>query len=128
MRQITGTVRESVEIYEDTVIDGVIQATVSIAAPAVVTLRGKIQGTATLASGSRLVISGALEGTVSVAPGAEVFVEQGGKLAGSLHNDGDVVLRGVFGNQSGSQTLRIEDQGWIKPPDEIRDGNPVYYW
>src|SRR4051794_26279401 len=88
MRHVRGTIRDSVLIDQHTIVDGVIQASVTIRSPATVTLRGKIQGNTSVDPGSKFIILGAQEGSVHVALGGEVVVEQGGKLAGSLHNDG----------------------------------------
>lgn len=95
VRQVTGTVRHSVDVEEDAEIDGMIQCSVNVGSRATVILRGKIQGSTRLEPGCRLAITGAQEGSVTVLPGAEVIVERGGKLAGSLHNDGTVVVRGT---------------------------------
>lgn len=129
MHHISGTVRESVDIEAPTVIDGIVQASVAIRGRVEVTLRGTIQGSTSVGPGSRLIIAGAQEGTVAIDAGAEVIVEEGGKLAGSLRNDGRVILRGVFGGScTGAGILEIEGPGWIKPPDEVRDGAQVYHW
>jgi hypothetical protein len=82
--RITGTVQHSVTLTEDTLIEGVIQGSVAVQAPANVTLRGKIQGSTVVEAGARLVITGAQEGSMTVRPGAQVVVEDTGKLAGSL--------------------------------------------
>jgi hypothetical protein len=128
MRHITGMIQQSVEIGEDAIIDGVIQGAVAIHSGTVL-VRGTIQGSTDLGSGADLRISGALEGSVHNAPDAQLTVEVGGKLAGSLHNDGRVVIRGVFGGQRrGDGTFELEGDGWVKPPDEVRDGTYIYRW
>ncbi len=128
--RISGIVQQSVTPTDDTLIDGVIQGSVEIKSPANVDLRGSIQGSTTVESGARLVITGAQQGSVTVRPGAHVLVEPTGKLTGSLWNDGQVVVRGVFaGSQAGMAQIELEGAGWIRPPDEILpDGTHVYRW
>lgn len=74
------------------------------------------------------MVSGAIEGTTTVERGGELVVAASAKLAGTLHNDGLVIVRGVFGGaQSGTGELRLEDQGHIKQP-RVRDGIHYYEW
>jgi hypothetical protein len=55
-------------------------------------------------------------------------VEENAKHAGSLHNDGTVVLRGVFGgSRSGDGTMTLEGRGHIKLP-RLKDGMSIYEW
>lgn len=89
-------------------------------------ISGTQAGTISIGAGSTVIVTGAIEGTTHVEPHSTVVIEPGAKLAGSLHNDGLVVLRGVFGGaRSGAGELRIEDQGRIKMPRV--EGNVHYY-
>jgi hypothetical protein len=91
-------------------------------------IRGAQNGTVSIGRGARVVIFGAINGTVDVAESAIVTIEQGGRLAGCLENDGLVIVRGVFGGpQSGSGELRLEGGGRIKQP-VVRDGVSYYEW
>ena len=128
--RIVGIVQRSVTLSEDTDIDGVVQGSVHIRSGITVELRGTIQGTTVIDPGARLLITGSQHGSVAVRSGAEVVVEPPGTLAGSLLNDGRVVVRGVFaGAQSGATQIELEGSGQIKMPDEIRpDGTHVYRW
>lgn len=130
MQELVGTITTTVKVNQDTTLRGTIQATVSIAGPGIVFVNeGKVQGTASVASGSRMVIVGAQEGTPHVEQEAEVVVEPGGKLAGTLHNDGIVIVRGVFGGRrSGTGELCFEGSGYEKQPSEVRGNVSVYNW
>jgi hypothetical protein len=59
---------------------------------------------------------------------AALTIEASGRLGGTLTNDGLVVLRGVMGGaRTGSGSLRIEGNGYIKQPI-IRDGIQYFEW
>jgi hypothetical protein len=132
-------------IASDHVIDGVHQGTVHLEA-GTFELRGRLlgtlvvhpharavisgiqRGTISLGEGAHVAVQGAIEGTASVGRGAILVIEATGKLAGTLSNQGTVVLRGVFGGATvGFGTLRIEGDGYIKEPT-IRDGVSFYEW
>lgn len=107
---------------------GVLQGTLAIHPNASAVISGKQQGTVSLAQGAKVIVRGAIQGTVSVAQGAVLIVEETGRLAGTLSNNGDVVLRGVFGGaKSGCGDIRTEGNGYIKQPI-IRDGASSYEW
>lgn len=92
------------------------------------TIAGEQHGTVSVDSGASVLVTGSIHGTVSVASGATLQVEPGGKLAGTLANDGLVVVRGVFGGvQSGGGELRFEDGGRIRQP-RIENGLHFYDW
>ena len=92
------------------------------------TISGTQAGTVNVGPGAELVVTGAIEGTANVQGGAVVVIEARGKLAGTLHNDGRVVVRGVFGGaQSGLGELVFEGNGYEKQPT-IRDGIRSYEW
>lgn len=92
------------------------------------TISGTQAGTVNVEHGVEVIVTGAIEGTTNVEGGAFVVVEARGKLAGTLHNDGRVVVRGVFGGaRSGSGELVFEGEGYEKHPT-IRDGVHYYEW
>lgn len=109
-------------------------------------LLGELHGSLRLHEGALAVISGHHHGSLHVEPRAEVRVtgrhngslhvepggvatiEVGGRVAGSMQNDGLVILRGAFGgSQSGRGDLRIEGNGHLKQPT-TRGGVNYYDW
>jgi hypothetical protein len=126
---LVGTHRGTVQVESGHLeLRGVNQGSLHIHPGATASISGRQQGTASISSGGSLLVTGAIEGTTNVAGAAGLVVEATGKLAGTLHNDGLVVIRGVFGGaRSGQGELRFEDSGWEKPP-VIRDGVSYYEW
>lgn len=109
-------------------LQGTNQGSLSLHPGSTATISGTQQGSVFVAAGVSVRITGAIEGSTNVSHGARVIVEPTGKLAGSLHNEGVVVVRGVFGGtRSGNGELVLEDQGYEKRPT-IRDGVHVYEW
>jgi cytoskeletal protein CcmA (bactofilin family) len=107
---------------------GVIQGSLDIGDGVVARIVGKQQGSTSIAPRAELTISGALEGSVYISPRASVIVEAGGKLAGSVANDGTLTIRGVFGGAySGSGEIMLEGSGCIKNP-RIENGIYIYDW
>lgn len=107
---------------------GMIRGTLALHPGARATISGTQAGTLNVGQGVEVVVTGAIEGTTNVQGGALVVVEPRGKLAGTLHNDGRVVVRGVFGGaRSGSGELVFEGQGYEKQP-MIGDGIRHYEW
>jgi hypothetical protein len=126
---LTGNHRGSVRVDGGALeLVGKVQGSLWLATGASVELRGTLEGSAHLASGSTVDVIRAIEGSVHVEPGARVVVESSGRIAGSLHNEGVVIVRGVFGgSRSGAGEFRLEDHGWVKQP-RIEDGVPIYDW
>jgi|SRR5215213_2483147 len=109
-------------------LEGVLQGTLDIQRGVNALIIGTQQGSVNLEPGSMVTVSGAIEGSTNVAAGAILLIEPMGKLAGTLTNYGQVILRGVFGGaKSGSGELKIEGQGYIKQPI-IRNGAHYYEW
>lgn len=132
-------------LHEDTLIDHVHRGTVIVESGTLI-LKGTIHGTLSIQPGAEAIIFGKQHGTVSIRGGAEVTVhgkisgtvslsrdsklniEEGGVVAGTLSNNGLVILRGVFGGaNSGNGDFLIEGNGFVKSP-EIRDGIHYYNW
>lgn len=107
---------------------GTLQGTLSVHPGATATIAGTQQGSVHVAAGASVTVAGAIEGSTHVERRAELIVERRGKLAGSLHNDGRVIVRGIFGGaRSGLGEFLLEDQGSIKQPT-IRNGTRYYEW
>ena len=109
-------------------LQGTLQGTLSLHSGSSARIVGVQQGTISVGPGVSVKVSGAIEGTTSVAEGAEIVIEEGAKLAGTLQNDGLVVVRGAFGGAtSGSGDIRLEGRGYIKQP-RIEHGIHIYDW
>jgi len=122
-----GTVR--VESSGTLKLQGTLQGTLDIKPGATVLITGVQQGTVAVAAGASVTVLGAIQGTTSLERGASVVIEPSGKLAGTLANNGLVVIRGAFGGaQSGTGTIRLEGSGYIKQPTSVRDGVHYYEW
>jgi cytoskeletal protein CcmA (bactofilin family) len=107
---------------------GTLQGTLSVYRGATASISGTQQGSVYVASGASVTVAGAIEGSTHVEQRAELVVEPRGRLAGSLHNDGRVIVRGIFGGaRSGLGEFVLEDQGTVKQPI-IRDGIYYYEW
>lgn len=93
-----------------------------------VVIVGKQHGTVSVYDSAKVTIMGELHGTIYVSDYGTVIIEKMGKLAGSLHNNGTVIIRGVFGgSQSGDGELVLEDNGYIKQTT-TRNGVNFYEW
>lgn len=127
---LTGTHRGTVEVLAGSLtVEGTIQGSLFLGVNTSATIIGQQQGSVHVSSGARVAVRGSLEGSATVERSAELTVEAGGKLAGSLHNDGVVVVRGVFGGaRSGSGELRFEDQGYEKRPRVVDSNTFIYDW
>lgn len=109
-------------------IQGTLQGTLDVQSNANAIVIGKQQGTVAIAPNATVIVEGELQGTACVDRGATLVVEPSGKLAGTLSNDGLIILRGVFGGaQSGAGELRLEGGGYIKQP-VLRNGISYYEW
>jgi cytoskeletal protein CcmA (bactofilin family) len=128
-RILEGTYKGTVHVEAGTLhMNGILQGTLDVQCGAIVIITGDQRGTVSISSGARVIASGAIHGTVSLEAGANLVIEETGKLAGTLANDGLVILRGVFGGaRSGSGRLNIEGKGYIKTP-VLRDGIHYYEW
>lgn len=107
---------------------GRLQGTLSLYPSSTAIISGTQAGTISIGAGVAVRVTGAIEGTTSVHRDAKLLIEEGGRLAGALQNDGVVIIRGVFGGpKSGRGELRLEGPGYIKQP-RIRDGVSYYDW
>ena len=111
------------------VLQGTLRGNLDVQRAVLARIAGTQQGTLTIASGASVLLIGAIEGSVTVEHGATLVVESGARLAGSLANNGTVILRGVFGGaRSGRGTFRVERTGHVKQPSEAEDGTLYYDW
>ena len=98
-------------------IQGKLHGTLDIQSGSAVIIVGEQHGTVSIASNARAIIFGELHGTTSVETYGMVTVEESGKMAGTLNNNGTVIVKGVFGGaQSGCGEMILEGQGCIKQP------------
>lgn len=109
-------------------LNGVLQGTLDVLPGTKVVINGEQQGTVSISPGAVVIVNGKINGTVSIESGGNLLIEETGKLAGTLSNEGLVFLRGVFGGaSSGNGQLRIEGNGFIKTP-VTRNGIQYYEW
>lgn len=128
-RTIAGLHQGSVIVERGTLtIAGTVQGSLTLANDSAAVIRGQHQGSVRVPGGAEVVVVGSLQGSCDVAPGGVVIVESTGKMAGSLHNNGAVTVRGVFGGTvSGGRDIELEGSGHIKQPT-IRHGVHYYEW
>ena len=108
--------------------DVTISGNLSVQRGASASIEGTQSGSVDVERGAALEVMGDIEGSVSISEGSSVIIQPSGKLAGSLENDGSLVIRGVFGgSQTGSGKVSLEGHGHIKKPT-IEDGMNVYRW
>lgn len=109
-------------------IQGELHGTLDVQSGAKAIIIGKQYGTVSVANNAEIVIFGELHGTTNVSVHGTAVVEAHGKLAGTLSNNGTVIVRGVFGGaQSGHGELILEENGYIKQP-VIKNGMNYYEW
>jgi hypothetical protein len=122
----TGTVHVEAGNF---VLEGTLRGNLDIQHGVLARISGKQQGTVSIASGASVLLTGAIEGPATVEHGAVLVVESGARLAGSLANQGTVIVRGVFGGaRSGRGTFRLERSGHVKEPSRAEDGSLHYDW
>lgn len=107
-------------------IKGLLNGTLDVQNGAKVIIAGKQNGTVLVANNSEILILGELFGTTVVSEYGTIIIETHGKLAGTLNNNGTVIIRGVFGGaQSGQGKIVFEKNGYIKQPI-IKNGINCY--
>jgi hypothetical protein len=107
---------------------GTQQGSLDVMKGATASIFGLQQGSISVATDAVVTVAGAIQGSAYVAAGGLLIIEAGGRLAGSLKNYGNVLIRGVFGGPAtGDGHLRLEDGGHIKEPVQ-RDGVSYYEW
>jgi len=109
-------------------IQGELRGTLDVQSEAKVIIVGKQHDTVSVNDDAEVIVFGELHGTTNVSAYGTVIVEAHGKLAGTLHNNGVVIVKGVFGGaQSGNGNLILEENGYIKQPT-VKDGINYYEW
>jgi hypothetical protein len=90
---------------------------------------GNQQGSVHINDGAILtVLRGRSQGSAHIDPGGLLIVEPDGAHQGSVHNDGEYILRGVRGGlYSGSGTYTEAPGSTVKAPT-VRDGMTFYEW
>ncbi len=126
---LVGVHRGTVKVLAgELILSGTLQGTLSVSRGASVLISGKQHGTVALGSGSNIVVTGSIHGTTVLEPNSNLIIEEGGKLAGTLQNDGVVIIRGAFGGaRSGMGRFQVEGNGYIKEP-VIKNGAHYYEW
>jgi len=96
---------------------GVLVGTLDLQGGVRAQIGGRQLGTVNIASGAEAVVRGQVRGTVNVETGGSVRIEADGLLAGSLTNNGLVVIRGTYGGTySGSGHIQVEPDARIVRP------------
>jgi len=131
-------------LTSDTIIDGVHQGTVRVER-GILTISGELHGSLNVQRGTKVLIigkqhgtvnveenalvtvNGELNGTTNVAYGGTIKVEDTGRLAGSLNNQGTVIVQGVFGGAHSGNDVILVGNGYIKQPI-MKDGISYYSW
>lgn len=109
-------------------IQGELNGTLDVQENAKVVIIGEQNGTVNTKYGTQITVHGEINGTTTIGNGSLLIIEEGGKLAGCLNNNGKLILRGVFGGpQNGNGKLVIEGNGYIKKP-VIKNGISYYEW
>lgn len=109
-------------------IQGELYGTLDVQTGAKAIIIGKQHGTVSVENNAEVIIVGELHGTTNVCNYGTVIIEKHGKLAGTLSNNGVVIVRGVFGGaQSGNGELILEGNGYIKQAT-IKDEINYYEW
>lgn len=93
-----------------------------------VLIKGLQSGTVSLKCGCEVIIYGKLSGTLTISADSIVTIEKNGILAGTLTNNGKLVVKGVFGGaKSGNGEIALEGNGYIKQPVK-KNGMTYYEW
>lgn len=126
---LTGTHQGGVHVEAgEFTLEGTLQGSLDVQSGVKASIRGRQQGSVAVGQGAVVVVTGAIEGSTHVSRGGTVITEASGRLAGSLTNHGEVVVRGVFGGSyDGDGEFRLEGSGYIKEP-VVRDGVSYYEW
>lgn len=104
---------------------GTLQGSLNVNSGTKVVIIGKHQGSVNVLENGEVIVNGTLEGSTSVANRATVIVEKGGKLMGSLNNQGTTIVRGVYAGSCIGNRIILEDNGYIKNPI-IKNGLNYY--
>jgi hypothetical protein len=126
---ITGTHKGTVYVESGRLcIEGSHDGVVNLKQNSEAEVRGVQNGTVNIEYGATLTVSGTLEGTVNVYRGGLFTLEEGGKLSGTVFNEGTFCLRGILGGfVNGDGEFKVEEPGQIKQP-VIRNKIKYFEW
>ncbi|MBQ4672899.1 hypothetical protein [Aeromonas dhakensis] len=107
---------------------GVLQGSLRIQSEDEALITGEQQGSVHISEKCRVAVTGKIKGSTHIAYGATLVIKPDGTLAGSLHNNGTVIIEGVFGGaQSGIGEVVVRGNGYIKQP-RVENGIHYYEW
>lgn len=106
---------------------GIVNGSLDVQSGAKVLVLGQQNGSIVIANDATVIISGLHNGSATVLSRGVLIVEPTGRLAGSLNNQGRVIVRGVFGGSQKGNPVILEGSGSIKEPI-IKDGTSYYSW
>lgn len=110
------------------VLKGTLKGSLDVQSGASARIYGKQKGSVSIQSRALVIVEGSIEGSTDLKPESTLTIEKNAKLAGSLNNNGRVILKGVFGGAtSGYGELIIEGSGYIKKPI-VKEGVHYYVW
>ena len=110
------------------VVNGKIQGSIAMINGSVVSVNGINQGSISVSGGSRLSVYGESQGSLSISRDSVVVIERGGRIAGSIHNNGTLIIRGGFaGSYSGTGKHAVQDDGYVVRP-RVENGINYYEW
>ena len=127
--ELTGTHKGSVTVKAGAFkLLGNLQGSLAIHSSDPAEISGTQQGSVSISRNCRVTVSGEIRGSINLEQGAILVIAESGKLAGSLHNNGKIILEGVFGGaQSGTGEIITQGNGHIKQP-RIENGVHYYEW
>lgn len=92
-------------------------------------ITGTLNGSLHASAGATATVEHRVNGSVHVDRGGLVVVEPRGRIAGSTHNVGRLVLRGQLGGSQSGIPVELEDGGRVVPPTRIGPrGEHIYEW
>lgn len=126
---LRGSHRGSISVIGCTLtITGEHHGSLSVNRKGYVVVEGSHHGSTSVSDSSTFEIVGSNHGSTSVAAGSLVIVQPSGTLAGSMNNNGRLIIRGVFGGAcSGTGDQVLEGAGCVKQA-RIKDGIHYYDW
>ena len=126
---INGTHNGSVHLENGCLtITGTLNGSLNVQSNTKAIIFGTQNGSVSIDDNALIVVNGSLNGSTHISKYATVVVEKDGKLAGSLSNNGKLIIRGVFGgSKSGHGEVILEGNGYIKQPT-IKNDASSYEW
>lgn len=95
----------------------------------VMNITGTLNGSLHISAGAAATVEHRVNGSVHVDRGGLVVVEPRGRIAGSTHNVGRIVLRGQLGGSQSGIPVELEDGGRVVAPTRFGSrGEHIYEW